>query len=329
MNTRSAGSTRWSLFVVCLWSVGSVTPSGAQTLPRFHDPRPLTNREVALTLAVSNSSLHRVDTATNLPAWSPLWTFPSGATSLQHTDSAAPYLPLRFYRAQQVAGTNALVGDHLATTNGDVLIRPIRHASFVLSWNGKMIYNDPVGAASNYAGLPRADLILVSHTHSDHFLATTIDAVRGSNVVIVAPQAVFNSLSAPLRAFTTILTNGATANVLGLRVDAVPAYNANHARGTGNGYVLTIGGRRLYMSGDTGDTPEMRALPDIDVAFLCMNLPFTMSVTDAASATRAFRPKVVYPYHFQNQDSTFSDLNDFKRRVGQDLGIEVRLRKWY
>ena len=109
----------------------------------------------------------------------------------------------------------------------------------------------------------------------------------------------------------------------------MPAYNSNHPLGTGNGYVLTIGGKRIYMSGDTGDITEMRLLPNIDVAFVCMNVPFTMNITNAASAVRDFRPKVIYPYHYKNQDGTFADLNEFKRRVAQDLGIEVRLRKWY
>ncbi len=116
---------------------------------------------------------------------------------------------------------------------------------------------------------------------------------------------------------------------LNLSVEAVPAYNANHPEGVGNGYVLTIGGRRIYFSGDTGDIPEMRALPDIDVAYVCMNVPFTMTVAQASSAVRAFRPAVVYPYHFRNQDNTRANTNLFKTQIGTDLGIEVRLRTWY
>jgi len=104
----------------------------------------------------------------------------------------------------------------------------------------------------------------------------------------------------------------------------VPAYNSNHPKGRGNGYVLTIGGKRIYMSGDTGDIPETRALQDIDVSFVCMNLPFTMSVDQASDVVRAFRPKVVYPYHYSQ-----SNVNSFKQKVGTDLGVEVRLRKWY
>jgi L-ascorbate metabolism protein UlaG (beta-lactamase superfamily) len=116
---------------------------------------------------------------------------------------------------------------------------------------------------------------------------------------------------------------------MGMTIEAVPAYNDNHPRGNGNGYVVTIGGKRIYISGDTGNTPEMRALPNIDVAFLCVNLPFTMSVTDAAGALRAFRPRVVYPYHYRNSGGTFSDLEALRQMIGTDLGIELRARRWY
>jgi L-ascorbate metabolism protein UlaG (beta-lactamase superfamily) len=125
------------------------------------------------------------------------------------------------------------------------------------------------------------------------------------------------------------LANGGSTNYLGMTIDAIPAYNftaSYHPPGVGNGYVLTIAGKRLYMAGDTEDVPEMRALRNIDAAFLPMNLPFTMTVTNAASAVREFRPAVVYPYHYQGSGSTPGDINVFKRLVGQDLGIEVRLR---
>jgi L-ascorbate metabolism protein UlaG (beta-lactamase superfamily) len=136
-------------------------------------------------------------------------------------------------------------------------------------------------------------------------------------------------MASTFRNNTIVLTNGASTNVLGIHIEAVPAYNANHALGSGNGYVLTIGGKRLYMAGDTGNTPEMRALTNIDVAFLCMNLPFTMSVSDATNAVRAFRPKVVYPYHYRNQGGDTANAATFKQWLGTDLGVEVRLRKWY
>ena len=333
MQTRSICT--WAAFswVACwLGFAGLLT---GQVNPGFTAIQTLTNREIALRLSGTPGLNYRIDASTNFPSWSPLVTLTGVTVTLQHTDTAAPYLSSRFYRAEQLSGTNVLTGDHLMTDNGDVVIHPIGHASFVLGWQGKMIYNDPTNGPAAYAGFPRADLILVSHTHGDHFSASTIDAVRSSNAVIIAPLAVYNSLSAAQKALTIVLTNGASTNVLGLLVEAVPAYNFTnhptvyHPQGLGNGYVLTIGGRRLYMSGDSEDIPEMRALTNIDVAFVCVNQPFTMPVDKAASAVREFRPRVVYPYHYHKSDNTFSDLNDFKRRVGQDLGIEVRLRRWY
>jgi len=304
----------------------------AQAVPEFTAIQALTNREIALKLCSVVGLNYRIDAATTLPSWSPLVTLTGATVTLQHTDTAAPYLSTRFYRAEELSGTNILTGDYLLTGDGEVIIHPIGHASFVMAWQGKMIYNDPTNGAAAYLGLPRADLILVSHTHGDHFSSATIDAVRGSNTVIIAPQAVYNSLSAAQKALTLVLTNGASTNTLGLLVEAVPAYNLTstyHPKGVGNGYVLTIGGKRIYISGDSEDIPEMRALSQIEVAFVCVNQPFTMPVDKAASALRDFRPRVIYPYHYRNSDGTFSDLNDLKRRVGQDLGIEVRLRKWY
>ncbi|MDB6030607.1 MAG: metal-dependent hydrolase, partial [Verrucomicrobiales bacterium] len=251
-------------------------------------------------------------------------------STLQHTDSAAPYLGRRFYRAEQVTNT-VLTGDHFPTTNGEVVVHVLNHASFLMTWQGKTIYSDAVSAAGPFGNFPKADLMLVTHIHGDHFSASTLSSIRAANGIIIAPQAVYNDASmSALRGITGVMTNGASTNLLGLNIQAVPAYNPSyHPLGTGNGYVLTLGGKRFFISGDTGDIPEIRALPNIDVAFLCMNLPYTMSITNAALSVRVFRPKVVYPYHYRNSDNSLSDLVDFKRRVGQDLGIEVRLRKWY
>ena len=303
----------------------------AQESPSSPSIQPLPNLEMLLQLSGESGAHYRIETSASLPAWDALVTLKSTGLD-EHTDSAAPYHAARFYRAASLTGSNILTGDHLPTPQGDVLIHPLFHASVVLGWEGRTIYIDPdddAAYAATYLGLPKADLLLVSHSHGDHFSASRIQTVRATNAVIIAPQDVYDSLSAALRSLTIVLTNGATAEVTGLTIEAVPAYNDNHPRGRGNGYVLTIGGRRMYFSGDTGDIPEMRALPDIDVAFLCMNVPYTMTVDQAASAVRAFRPRVVYPYHYRNQGGGLSDLNRFKTLVAIDLGVEVRLRDWY
>jgi L-ascorbate metabolism protein UlaG (beta-lactamase superfamily) len=325
MKTRFRSFLLAGAFLTCC---SSVLVHG-QTSPRFESALRLTNREIALSLSAPTGFAYRIATATNLPEWTTLVTLAATNSTLQHTDSAAPYLSQRFYRAEQMPNT-VLTGDHFATTNGEVVVHVLNHASFLMTWQGKTIYSDPVGAAGPFGNFPKADLMLVTHSHGDHFSASTLSSIRAASAVIIAPQAVYNDASmSALRSITGVMTNGTATNLLGLSIQAVPAYNSNHPLGTGNGYLLTLGGKRFFISGDTGDIPEIRALPNIDVAFLCMNLPFTMSITNAALSVRDFRPKVVYPYHYRNQDNSLSDLVDFKRRVGQDLGIEVRLRKWY
>ena len=137
-------------------------------------------------------------------------------------------------------------------------------------------------------------------------------------------------MSAALKALTLPLANGSRTDVLGVGIEAIPAYNSYHIKGTGNGYVVTMGGRRLYISGDTGNIPDMRALTDIDVAFVCMNLPWTMSVNDATAAVRAFQPRVVYPYHFKG--SVFWKLGQPGFSSGRRLAptsASKCVRKWY
>jgi L-ascorbate metabolism protein UlaG (beta-lactamase superfamily) len=297
---------------------------------QFTAVRRLTNQEVALTLTAPPGRAYRIQSAIDAVQWHGLYTFPTNVSpSLQFTDWIAPFLQARYYRAVQLEGTNIVFGDHLATDDGDVVIQPRNHATFVMQWNGRMTYCDPASTAS-YLGLPKADLILLTHNHSDHFNAATIDAVRGPGAVIVASQATYGSLTVAQRALTVVLGYGASSNVQGLTVEAVPAYNSYHSPpGFGNGYLLTIGGRRIYVSGDTGNAPEIRALTNIDVAFVCMNQPFTMTVPEATNAVRAIRPKVVYPYHYRDSNGATTNAATFKQWLGTDLGIEVRLRTWY
>lgn len=323
--------------VSCLASVGALAAAvlcmvDASAQPQFTEIRPLTNKEVRLQLSAPAGSGYRVDATTNPAAWSSLVTLTSSASSLVLTDSAAAFLPTRFYRAEQLSLSNLVTGDHLPTSEGDVVVHPLYHASTFLSWNGKGIYMDPDDDAayeSTYVGLPKADLILVTHSHGDHFSSGKIETLRKTNTLIIVPQAVYTSLTTAQKTNAIVLANGASTNVMGLRIEAVPAYNSNHPLGTGNGYVLTIGGRRLYFSGDTGNVPEIRALQSIDLAFLCMNTPFTMTPSDATNCVRAMRPRIVYPYHYRDQSGATTNAAHFRRILGTDPGIEVRLRKWY
>lgn len=310
------------LLALSLRSVGSAQPA-------FNSARRLITGEVSMEMALPAGSLHRIEISSDTIHWQGLATLAGAATVRSFTDGSTGPAPMRFYRIVTVEETNAITGDHLPTAGADVVVHPVNHASFALKWGDRFIYNDPVGGTTPYKGLPRPDLILVSHTHGDHFDSATLDAVRKEGTVIVAPAAVYSSLSTKLKALTIPLANGQETNLLDLKVTAIPAYNGNHPKGAGNGYVVTLGGRRLFMSGDTGNIPEMRALTDIDVAFVCMNVPFTMTIAEAVTAVRAFRPRVVYPYHYRNSDGSPADVAGFKRQVGADPSIEVRLRTWY
>jgi L-ascorbate metabolism protein UlaG (beta-lactamase superfamily) len=221
-------------------------------------------------------------------------------------------------------------GDTVPARDGDLTIRPINHATLALLWKGQAIYVDPVGGAQAFSNLPAPDLIVLTDIHGDHLSKETLAAVAKDQTKLVAPPAVAEQLPEGLRQRTTVLTNGASQTVAGIPIEAIAAYNLApdrqkfHAKGRGNGYVLSLGGKRVYLSGDTEDIPEMRALKEIDVAFLCMNLPYTMTVEQAAEAVKAFKPKIVYPYHCRG-----SDLNRFKQLLAAETGVEVRLRDWY
>jgi len=229
-----------------------------------------------------------------------------------------------------VAGEQQFVGDHISTTAGDLIIHPVEHATFLMSWAGKTIYVDPVGGKKPFDQFDRANLVLVTDIHGDHLNPATLGFVTTDKSIIVAPKAVADKLPDKLKSQTTVMANGDKKEIAGIQIEAVPMYNLTpdrlkfHTKGRGNGYVLTIGGKRIYISGDTEDIPEMRQLKNIDVAFVCMNLPYTMEVEKAASAVEEFKPKIVYPYHYRG-----SDLQKFKELVSKTPGIEVRLREWY
>jgi len=318
-------SLRLLIFGVLGFSMGSF----AQAPLKFTRIQPLTNQEIGLTLTGQASAYYQVDTTTNLAAWEGLVTAASGsASSIQYTDSAAPFLSARYYRAQQLSASNVFTGDHFPTTNGDVVIHPDHHATLILNWQGNTIYVDPTNSAG-YAGFPKADLVVVTHAHFDHFNTAAINSVIKTNSLIVTSQDVYNQLTTAQKSIAHVLSYGASTNLLGLNVQAVPAYNSYHPVGTGNGYVLTIADRRIFISGDTGNTPEMRALTNIDLAFVCMNQPYTMTVSEATNAVSAFHPRIVYPYHYRDQSGASGNATVFKQRLRPELGIEVRLRNWY
>ncbi|MGB7318352.1 MAG: MBL fold metallo-hydrolase [Planktotalea sp.] len=216
---------------------------------------------------------------------------------------------------------------------GAVKVHPINHASLILETPVGVLYVDPVGAPDLYKGNPPADLILITHEHGDHYKEETLAALTQGETQLITNPAVHAKLPAELQAKAKHMGNGGNDMFNGMNIDAIPAYNMTeerkkfHPQGRDNGYVLTIGDFRIYISGDTEDTPEMRALKDIDLAFLCMNLPFTMPVEAAADAVREFKPKNVYPYHYRGRDGGTQDPEEFAKLVGD--ASAVQLRGWY
>jgi len=212
------------------------------------------------------------------------------------------------------------------TKAGPVRITPIYHAAAMIEAGGDRIYIDPAKPA-NITGLPPGNLILITDIHGDHMDAADIAALSNAQTVIVAPAAVQQTVT-----IAKVLANGESMTWRKWKITAVPMYNIKHTmpngtpyhtKGRGNGYVLSYGGKNFYFAGDTEGTPEMLALKDIDVAFIPMNLPYTMTPDEAADAVKAFKPKVVIPYHDKGSDTQkFAD--DLK-----GTGIEVRLLDWY
>ena len=220
----------------------------------------------------------------------------------------------------------ALEKDAIPTTGGPLEVTFVGHGSLVFAWGGKVIHVDPWGKLADYATLPKADLVLVTHAHQDHLDLAALAAVRTPETrVLVAPACAGKVEGA------AVLANGEKATLLGLAVEAVPAYNVVakrpdgtpfHPKGEGNGYVVTFGASRVYVAGDTEDVPEMKALKAIDVAFLPMNLPYTMTPEMVADAVRAFRPRILYPYHFGETDPA-----RLVALLADAPGTELRIRK--
>ncbi len=225
--------------------------------------------------------------------------------------------------------------NEITTSKGPLLIQPVHHGCLVLTWNGKTIYVDPYGGAKSFEGLKKPDLILITDIHPDHLHPESLDALNLGTTPIIAPQAVADMIPEKYKAQVQVVGNGAKTTLLDISILAIPMYNlpevadSKHPKGRGNGYVLSLGEKNVYISGDTEDIPEMRHLKNIDLAFVCMNLPYTMDIQQAASAVLEFKPRVVYPYHYRGQNG-LSDVSAFKELVDKGkAGIEVRIRDWY
>lgn len=214
-------------------------------------------------------------------------------------------------------------------------ITPISHATFTLEIKDISIYVDPTGGANAFKNSKVPNLILITDIHGDHLNIKTLEAIIKPSTTIIAPQAVADKLTANLKKQTLIIKNGETTTYKNLNIEAIPMYNLRpealkfHSKGRGNGYIINNNDERIYISGDTEDITEMRNLKDIDITFVCMNLPYTMTIKSAANAVLDFKPKQVIPYHYRGTNG-FSDVNLFKSLVeAKNKNIKVTLLDWY
>jgi len=216
--------------------------------------------------------------------------------------------------------------DNITTSSGDLKITFIGHASLIFTFNGKVIHVDPDGELADYSTLPKADIVLITHEHSDHFDLSAIKILRTNQTELVLTETCAKKISGGI-----VMKNGDVQIIQEIKFEAIPAYNIIHKRdngqpfhpeGVGNGYILTFGDKRVYVAGDTENIPEMKTLQGIDVAFLPMNLPYTMTPEMVADAAKLFRPKILYPYHYGD-----TDTSKLVELLKDEQEIEVRIRK--
>ncbi|MBP1657106.1 MAG: putative Zn-dependent hydrolase of beta-lactamase fold protein [Bacteroidetes bacterium] len=229
---------------------------------------------------------------------------------------------------QQMSAAGNLQADTILTSSGNLIITFIGHGTLMMQHAGKTIHVDPWGKLADYATLPKADLVLITHHHGDHLDKATLSTICTDKTVILLTKTCAKELGKGIA-----MANGERRTESGILVEAVPAYNIVHKRpdgtpfhpkGEGNGYILTFGKTRVYVAGDTENTPEMKALKNVDVAFLPMNLPYTMTPEMVADAARAFRPRILYPYHYgeTSPDLLVNLLKDLK-------AVEIRVRNMH
>ena len=225
--------------------------------------------------------------------------------------------------------------DTLNQGKDQLIIQPILHGTLMLKYKKQTILIDPYGGEAALGDLESPTLILITDTHGDHLNEKSLSSIETAQARIVAPQAVKDEIPEQFKKQTEVMANGEKMKVNGILFEAIPMYNlpesadSRHVKGRGNGYVLNLGKFRVYISGDTADITEMRQLKNIDLAFVCMNLPYTMDIHQAASAVLDFKPRIVYPFHYRGKPG-MSDTQAFKDLVtDQNPNIEVRLRNWY
>jgi len=222
---------------------------------------------------------------------------------------------------------HAVTADTLQAKGGAITIQPINHAAVQLKYGNTVITVDPTKMGGDYNTVPKADIILITDIHGDHLDPETIAKASKAGTTVVIPGAASQQVKDG-----TVIANGEKKTIKGVEIEAVPMYNLQrgpsagqlfHTKGRGNGYIVTLGDKRIYLAGDTECTPEMKALKNIDVAFVPMNLPYTMPPNEAADCVKAFKPKVVYPYHYMG-----SDLKVFQDAL-KGSGVDVLMRDWY
>lgn len=221
---------------------------------------------------------------------------------------------------------NQFETDSITTSAGELKITFVGHGTLIFTFNGRVIHVDPYGRLADYSKLPKADIILITHEHSDHLDAQVIEMLRTDKTTLILTETCAKKVTGGI-----IMKNGDVQTVQGLKIEAVPAYNIVHTRGDGqpfhplgigNGYIITFGDKRVYVAGDTENIPEMKTVKKIDVTFLPMNLPYTMTPEMVTDAAKMLNPKILYPYHYGNTDTSklVELLKDYKE-------IDVRIRK--
>ena len=225
-----------------------------------------------------------------------------------------------------VAAEETFQKDVIETSAGDLEITFIGHGSLMFTFERKILHVDPFSRLADYSTLPKADVIFITHHHRDHLDPVALAELRTKNTVVILTEKCAEKTDGGI-----VMKNGDVQTIEGIKVEAVPAYNLVHKRddgqffhpkGEGNGYVLTFGDTRVYIAGDTENTPEMKALKDIDYAFLPMNLPYTMTPEMVADAANAFNPKVLYPYHYGE-----TDTSKLVELLADNKDVEIRIRE--